>query len=151
MQSYTFEILKDRKKVTDKLYNLFLTTLVDVKNLTKYETIIYENEECRLDLISKRLYGTKTYVEELMIINNIVNPFSIKAGDTFFYVSPADIELMKRPEEEFVAETISGKNKSTRKDPTRRKGVPPTIKPIDFEQVIVDRKAKTIKLNTKLS
>jgi len=151
MVSYTFKIITDRKKTEDKLFDLFLDTIVDVKGLTKYEDIVEESEEARLDLISKRIYGSKQYVEELMLINNILNPFSIVAGQTIYYLGLDEIKLLRRPEQEFVGTTVAKQNKSTRKDPTRQKGVPPTIKPMDFEQIMVDKKGKTIKLNTRLS
>jgi hypothetical protein len=157
MKSYTFEIITKRRtdknsQGNDSLYDIFLNTIVDV-NLDRYEDIVNENEEGRLDLVSKRLYGTTAYVEELMMLNNIVNPFSITVGQMIYVLPGSQIEFMRKPEQvvETSANVASPKNKNTRKDPSRQKGVPPTIKPVDFEQVLVDRKNKTIRINNKLS
>jgi len=71
----------------------------------------------------------------------------------WFFCDLNDIGYFRNPEknEEISENVAKPRNKNTRKDPNRVKGVPPTIKPLDFEQMLVDRKNKTIKLNNKLS
>ena len=148
MYSYTLENIK-RDVNQDGLYNLFRQTVLDKFSL-KLVDYVRETETGRLDLISDRLYGTDIYVEELMLINNIINSWNIKSGDYIFYVpNPETYRLLEKDDEDtdIVAKPI---NKNTRKDPNRVEGVIPTIKPLDFEQIIIDKKNKKIKLNTKL-
>ena len=65
MKSFTFDIIK-REITQDFLYNLFQKSIVD-QQATRMEDIVQDGEECRLDLISKRIYGSSNYVEQLMI------------------------------------------------------------------------------------
>jgi len=152
MNSYTFKIITENKRDIneDNLYNLFVDTIVD-KDVIRYPDIVMEGEEGRLDLVSKRIYGGN-YVEELMMINNILNPFSIVEGQEIEVVASGDLGLFRDPELKTVQSNSVANpiNKNTRKDPKREKGVPPTIKPIDFEQLMVNKTNKTIRINTKL-
>lgn len=151
MRSFTFDVIQ-RDKNQDNLCDIFSKSVVD-RNLYRYENIVQVGEEGRIDLVCSRLYGTTKYVEELMVINNILNPFSINVGDTIYYVALKELEAMNMTEKpEVNSEKVANpKTKNTRTDPSRQTGVPPTIRPLDFEQLIVDKKNKTIKLNTKLS
>jgi len=151
MQNFTLDNIK-RDKNQDNLCDIFSKSVVDVPSY-KYEDVVQDYEESRLDLVSFRLYGTTKYVEELMVINNILNPFSISIGDTIYYIAEELVVGMNQIDKpEINSEKVANpKNKKTRTDPSRQTGVPPTIRPIDFEQMIVDKKNKTIKLNTKLS
>lgn len=152
MKSYTFEIIDERSKNEEGLYDIFLDTVID-KDLIKYQTIVKEKEEARMDLLCKRIYGTSMYIEELMLMNNIINPFSIVVGQLIEFVGQDDISYYRDPEEtnEKSENIANPKNKNTRKDPNREKGVPPTIKPIGFKQILVDKKNKSIRINNKLS
>lgn len=151
MRSYTFDIIK-RDTKQDNLYNIFSTSIID-QPIQRLKTYVYEGEECRLDLVSKRLYLTTIYEEELMVINNIINKFSISVGDEIEYVDNNAIQLFRSfdVDDGQNSEKVANQNKSTRVDPNRQSGVPPTIRPLDFEQMMVDKKNQTIKLNTKLS
>lgn len=152
MNSYTFKIVTENRRDIneDSLYNLFVDTIID-KDVVRYPQIVMEGEEGRLDLVSKRIYGGN-YIEELMMINNILNPFSIVEGQEIDVVAPGDLGLFRDPElKTEQSNTVANPtNKNTRKDPKREKGVPPTIKPIDFEQLMVNKTSKTIKINTRL-
>ena len=151
MVSFTFEVIT-RDKQQNYLYDIFAKSVVD-KNVGRVEDYVRENEESRLDLVSLRIYGTTKYVEELMVINNILNPFSIKNGDAIFYVNSNELGFFNEKDKEVSSsdKVANPKKKDTRTDPSRQKGVPPTIRPVDFEQMLVDKKNKTIKLNTRLS
>ena len=155
MINYTFTVIK-RDPKQNNLYDLFSFSGVrDIMSIQKYLDVVNDGEECRMDLISKRLYGTSAYVEELMRINNILNPFSVNAGDPLYFVMVEDLEYYRYVD--FDSKVLSTRisnpkdKKGTRVDPTRQTGVPPTIRPIDFKQILVDKQNKTIKLNTKLS
>lgn len=153
MISYTLENLK-RNEEQDNLYDLFKDTLLDSDKLTKYLTTVQDGEEMRLDLVSRRIYGTTAYEEELMILNNILNSWSIQKGDEIYFLPSNVIDLMKQPEKENVKvdkKTTKKVDKNTKYDTNRTKGVIPTIKPLDFKSITVDKKAKKIKINNKLS
>lgn len=149
MYSYTFEkVIK--KKEDNGLFDIFRQTVIDMK-LAKFTTIVQTGEEMRLDKVSNRLYGSTNFVEELMVINNICNPWSIKEGDPIMYVHPNEIPVLKQLEKEDVVSNKSiNPKKSTRVDENRSKGVAPTIKPKNLKQVIVDKNNQTIKVNGKL-
>jgi len=152
MNTYTFKVITRDKE--SNLFDIFSKSVVDKDINYKYlQNIVKDGEEGRLDRVSKRIYGTSGFVEELMMINNIVNPFTIQVGDAIFFVPVDYIAYYRETEEkeENTEKLANPKNKNTRKDPTRQKGVPPTIRPLDFKQILVDRKSNTIKLNTKLS
>lgn len=152
MLSYTFKVIT-RDTNQSNLYNIFSSSVVDSQYGFRYTQVVNEGEECRLDLFCNRIYGTSLYVEELMMINNIINPFSISVGDTLYYVDLTSLRYFNKVDDDSATITnkINVSSKSTRVDPTRQTGVPPTIRPVDFKQIIVDKNSQTIKLNTKLS
>lgn len=148
MISFTFNTIT-RDINQDNLYDIFRQTVID-KPVDRLIDYVREEEEARVDKICLRLYQNTAYIEEFMILNNIVNPWSIKSGDEIVYINSLNI-LRETLKEETEQQTNTKTKKDTRIDPTRQKGVPPTIKPADFEQIIIDKKNQTIKLNTKLS
>jgi hypothetical protein len=151
MYSFTLENLK-RDIEQDNLYNLFIQTYVD-KNIQLYNTIITDDEDMRLDKVSKRIFGYSGYIEELMQINNILNIWNVKSGDQISYSPINNLELLKQLEKQLdnVYEKISKTNKKTRVDPDRQKNVPPTIKPKKFKSIVLDKKNKTITIKGKIS
>lgn len=150
MISYTFDNIK-RDENQGGLYDIFRQTIIDRK-MTLSQDYVQETEEGRLDLVCKRLYGSVKYLEELMMINNIINMWNVKRNDTIYYVSIDLIESYRELEkDDDTSKTIANpKNKSTRTDPNRETGVIPTIKPSNFDQIIIDKKNKKIKINNKL-
>lgn len=151
MLSYTLDNLKVNPD-QDFLYDIFKNTVVD-KKIPRRTTVVQEGEEMRLDLVSKRLYGTTEYVEELMILNNILNPWSIKKQDSIVFLDYQSISLLQDLEidEEITSEKSAKPNKNTRVDANRNKGVIPTIKPINLKQLEVDKTSEKIKINNKLT
>jgi len=145
MVGFTFEVIK---RGNYKLYNLFSNTIID-RNVITESIVVEEREEARMDLISLKLYGSTEYIEELMMINNILNPFSIEVGATIKYVPTHVLEYYQDTSEPIIKTDKKKKtnNKSTRKDLKR----PPTLRPDNFEQVLIDKENKTLKLNTKVS
>ncbi len=148
MYSFTFDTIT-RDENQDFLYDIFTQTIIE-KPEDLYYNFIKNDEEMRFDKTMKRLYQSSYNLEEFMVLNNIINPWSIKSGNVVYYIS--NLQSLRQVEkDESITNNFIKKNKSTRIDPNRQKGVPPTIKPVDFEQILVDKKNKTIKLNTKLS
>ena len=151
MYSFTLENLK-RDIEQDNLYNLFIQTYID-KNLQLYQTYVTEDENMRLDKISKRIFGFSGYIEELMQINNILNIWNVKNGDVISYSPINNLELLKSLEKQLddVYEKISRPNKKTRVDPDRKTNVPPTIKPKSLKSIVLDTKNKTITIKGNIS
>lgn len=151
MYSFTFDTIT-RDENQDLLYDIFTQTVIEKPLDTIYYNFVKEDEECRIDRVMLRLYSSSVNIEEFMVLNDIVNPWSIKSGNLINYIQGLQY-LRELEKDDTVANNVSNptKKKSTRIDPTRQKGVPPTIKPVDFQQILVDKKNKTIKLNTKLS
>jgi len=141
-----------RDSQQDNLYDIFRQTIVDKKIENKYYNFVKTGEECRLDKVSLRLSNSTAYIEEIMLLNNIVNPWSVNLGDEITFLDTF-VVLQEVEEEDTDIKNIvnPSKNKDTRIDPNRQKGTPPTIKPTNFKQILVDKKNQTIKLNTKLS
>jgi len=151
MFSFTLEKIK-RDQEQDNLYNLFTQTYVD-KSLNIQYTMAKNNEDMRLDLVSKRLYGGEGFIEELMQLNNILNIWNIKNGDIIYYTDLKELPYLQALEKEIsdVYNKIAKPNKKTRVDPNRIKQVPPIIKPKEFKSIILDTKNKTIRINGNLS
>jgi len=152
MKSFTLKNLK-RDKKQDNLYNIFKQTYINKNNVPLYETYVNELEEMRLDRISYRLYGSPSYIEELMELNNIMNIWNIKQGDVIYFSPIGSFDNLKELEKEIDddIENISKPNKETRIDKNRSKNVPPTIKPKSLKTLTLDKKNKTIKIHGKLS
>lgn len=66
----------------NNLYDL-IYPLLSYKNkpYTINEYVVKSNREMRIDLISNDIYGSTVYIDELMYLNGIIDPYSIKSGD----------------------------------------------------------------------
>ena len=151
MFSFTLENLKIDQD--ENLYNIFRQTYIDSNKIILHKTFVKTNENMRLDIISERLYGTFTYIEELMQLNNIINVWNIKEGDVILYCPTNNFEKLKALEKELdaVIANIATPNKDTRIDENRNKNVPPTIKPKSLQNLTLDKKNKKIKIQGKIS
>lgn len=67
------------------LFNLFQKNIMYAPSLTLYIYIVPREYEMRLDRISNHIYGSPDYVEELMILNDIINPYSVKEGQYIYF------------------------------------------------------------------
>lgn len=144
--------LNNIKKVTQKpdkdlgqteFYDLTETTFKSRFDIPYSIYYVQKEEEMRLDLICYNIYKSTDYVDILLNVNEIDNPLNIKAGDIIKYPSSKDIELLRvRSESKETVKTLLNKNKSTRKDETRKKYIeenftlPPTILPNPIEPVV---------------
>lgn len=146
---YSFS--KDRlKRDTDQdsLCDFFVNQVIDSLKIQYYTYVVQREDQMRPDLISKKLFGSPDYVEELMVMNNIYNPFSIKEGDSILYCDSADFPYLyvdPTTNNASVVQTLVDPSKSTRKDPARGgTGMTPQIKPDGLQQVTVDYESKKI-------
>jgi hypothetical protein len=64
-----------------KVYDLMEDSFVGETRIPYYTFYVTDEHEMRLDLISLDMYGSTKYMELIMDINGIINPFAIKKGD----------------------------------------------------------------------
>lgn len=133
----------EREEITG-LFNLFKKNIVNTYDITSLKYYIVPREyEMRLDRISEFLYGSPNYVEELMVLNNILNPYSIKQGQYIYFCDLNEISKLYT-KDELSDEKEKNRNKllsSNRKDKkiseNDNKNLPLTIKPSNLEQIKV--------------
>ena len=93
--NYLAKLEYDRTK---NIYNLFITTYSGL-TVNLFVFITERKHEMRLDIISNELYSTTEYVGDLCQLNNILNPFSIRANDIIFYPSEEDLKDLSNVKE----------------------------------------------------
>lgn len=145
MNFYTFE---NTKLDSTGHYNLFEKTMVN-NSKVGYEVFpVTDQFQGRLDLLCRYLHGNTNYLEELMTLNNIINPYSVKTNDKIkYYPNPTNYGLLYQsdvPQESKKDEILMmNRNKTTKKDKNRI-GSPPTIKPDNLKQIDVNHSKKKI-------
>jgi len=150
MEYYSFEILVPDD---EGHYNLFEKTIVNKQNLTVNSYTVPIEYEGRLDLICKRVHNNTKYIEEICVINNIINPFSVKEGTIIYYfanTSNYGLLYESDPDDNTDKDNIlnMNKNKSTKKDKNRI-GSPPPIKPDNLKQIDVNHSKRKITVINK--
>ena len=142
-----------RTSAEGNLYNLDTRTVINnviFPNSLIYTYIVPKEEEMRLDLVCKSIYGSNIYEEELMVFNNILNPFSIKEGDVIKYLQTEQISYLHGFDtiKQNASNSLVNKNKNTKIDPDRKanQGLPPTVKPNGLEQITIDETNAVIRI-----
>lgn len=152
MNYYSFENLEMGQ---DGKYNLFAKTVINKENLPYITTIVDEQFKGRPDLLCTHIHGSTQYLEEFIVLNNLMNSYSLKPGMTIkYFIDPSNYTLMYSddPQDNDVKDEIlqMNKNKETKKD-ANRLGSPPTIKPDNIKQIDVNYSKKKITVLNKLS
>jgi hypothetical protein len=151
MNIYTFDKLTIG---TDGFYDLFAKTVVANANIVDKVFVVTDEYAGRIDLVSKYLYGSDDFTEELMTLNNIMNPWSIKQGDLLLYSSnDTNYQLMYKTDPDAQLDKkdtilMMNNNKVTKKD-ANRIGYPPTIKPDNLKQIDINYNKKKITIINK--
>jgi hypothetical protein len=150
MQFYSFNTLKINN---EGYYDLFAKTIVNKSDLSFNIYVVTDEFKGRLDLICKYLHGNTNYLEELMTINNITNPYSVKTDTNIkYFLNVENYQLLYQSDPEPTTKKDSilnmNKNKSTIKDGNRI-GSPPTIKPDNLRQVDVNHSKRKITVINK--
>lgn len=83
-------LIKDPNQ--DELYNLFIQDFFNRDDIFLRTYIVPIEEEMRIDLVSRSIYGSVDYIDFLMNINDIDFPFNIKEGDIIYYCDETNIE-----------------------------------------------------------
>lgn len=143
MKIYSIENTKRNKKY-DNLYDLFYPMLVDknLNNVKFKEYIVNDNREMRIDLICLDIYNSSDFIDELMHINDIINPYSIKKGDIIKY-PPIDILTLIRNN---YKEDLRNENKLEKDN----KKLPTSIPNDNFMPIMIDKENREIKITNKL-
>lgn len=133
------------------LFNLFQKNIVinNKRNITLYSYVVQREYEMRLDKISNFLYGTPDYVEELMVINDIINPYSVKEGQYLYYCSLDNLEFFYTTDDMFEdtkSKDILINSSKINKNKDNTDNLPLTIKPNNLKQITIteDNKVKII-------
>ena len=139
----------------DGKYNLFEKSVVDRDGLQFRTTVVDEKFKGRPDLLCSHIHGSTKYLEEFLVLNNIINPYSVKPGMLVKYLlNPSDYSLLhdSDPEELTVKDEIlqMNRNKETKRD-ANRIGSPPTIKPDSLKQIDINYTKKKITILNKFN
>lgn len=139
------------------LFNLFQKNMAinTEVNLPLTIFIVPREYEMRLDRISKHIYGSDNYVEELMVLNNIINPYSVKEGDYIYFCDINNLKYL------YVDDDMSDDNKNKRQELINSSNVnknnkisqndqnlPKTIKPSNLEQIKITKDNKVLIINS---
>lgn len=147
MNIYSFDI--SSLKLKDKLFNIFQKNIEYSTEIELYRYIVPREYEMRLDLISKRIYGSSNYVEELMVINNIINPYSVKENQEIYYCTLNNLNYL------YVKDNLADtddlrqdiiKSAQPSKNKQNQDKIPTTLKPKNIKQVTIDTKNRKIKI-----
>ena len=150
MKFYSFENLKID---STGHYDLFQKTMVNNTSLQYEIVVMTDTFNGRLDLMCKFLHGNTNYLEELMTINNIINPYSVKLNNKIrYFPNVSNYQLMYESDPEPTDKKdqilLMNKNKSTKKDKNRI-GSPPTIRPDNLKQIDVNHSKRKITIINK--
>lgn len=150
MNYYSFEKLK--LDYTGH-YDLFEKTIVNDPTLPYSVFPVTDEFNGRLDLLCRYLNGNTNYLEEMMVINNIFNPYSIKSGTLIkYFKNPSDYGMLYQSDKssnDIKDEILSmNKSKQNKKD-NNRIGSPPTIKPDNLKQLDINYSKRKITVMNK--
>lgn len=147
MEFYSFE---NTDRDEEGFYDLFRKTVVNQTDVS-YDTLkISRDIEYRPDLASKAAYGSNEYVEEMLAMNNIINPFALLNGSEIFKAfNSANLQSMYKKDvdtNEEAKEKILNVNKNKT---SKSSNYPPTIKPSGLKQLDVNYNKKKITIINK--
>lgn len=148
MSIYSFDV-KSISKNDENLFDIFEKNIEYSTTIPLHKYFIPREFEMRLDLISKELYGSSRYIEELMVINNIMNPYSLKENQMIYYCTINDMQALyikdDMKENDKIRESII-KSSQTNKKSQQRDKIPTTLRSKNVKQVTIDSKNRKIKI-----
>jgi hypothetical protein len=149
---YIYSLEKTKLIVDEKFYDIFYPMLIDKYDMLTFgEYVVNSHREMRIDLISIDIYGDTRYVDELLHLNGIVDPYSIKKGDTIYYAMNIDVIRNSYENENinsYVDGYITGTTSNVVDDVFTSN---PTLKPSGYKPMIVDTNNNEIIITNKLS
>ena len=133
----------DKELGQTKFWDLTETTYQSRNDISYSFYYVEDTDEMRIDLICNNIYGTTEFVDIILNFNEISNPLNIKSGDILKYPARDNIELLRyRKESKDLTKSLLNRNKSPRKDDSRKKyigddfSLPPTVLPSPTEAVV---------------
>lgn len=149
----TNKIKRDSKQ--DYLFDLFQKNIVRNRGVSLNAFIVPAEYEMRLDKISNYLYGSPDYVEELMVLNDIISPYSVKEGQLIYFADQSNFNNLYTTDEmstvkENQRQRLINSNQKNRdkKKLTSDQNLPPNIKPSSLEQIKVSKDNKVTLINS---
>ena len=135
------------------LFNLFQKNTKFEDNVVFKIYVVPREYEMRLDKISNHIYGTPNYVEELMLLNDLINPYCVKEGQEIIFCSQSDIisfyvkdDMLNNNDKKKSLVSSSQPNRNKQKLSNSDKNLPPTVKPQGLEQIKVDKNTKKVRI-----
>lgn len=141
----------------DNLFDLFQKNVVNnSKNMILEIYIVPREFEMRLDRVSDYIYGSSSYMEELMVLNDIINPYSIKEGQYIYFCQVNDLQKLYTIDnlqnlKETARQNLIKSNKNQNNINlygTSDQNLPPTVKPSNLQQVKVTKDNKIQIINS---
>jgi len=152
LENGKIQIDSDGNPITD----IIAPIVISRDDLTLYPHIVTIDEEMRSDLIMWSIYGQRGYVDEIMTLNNIVDPLSIKLGDIIWFVDENDISKLRKIQsvqtEEEIINALVDPDSERKLDYNRETGknLLPSVKPSGLKQIDVNVENNTIKVINRL-
>jgi len=146
-----YRIKRDSEQ--NNLFDVFQKNIVNSLSIGKRIYIVPREYEMRLDRISVHLYGSSDYVEELMVLNDLINPYSVKEGQYIYFCQYEDLaqlyttdEIPTQQDKARQALINSIQTDRNKKNLFNDENLPISIKPTILKQVSVtsDNKIKII-------
>lgn len=145
MKIYSIDNTK-RDEKQDNLYDLFYPMLTGGENIKMGEYVVRDAREMRMDLICTDIFGSSIYVDELMFINKIIDPYSVKNGDIIYY--PLNKQLIENVRRQYESDKDISANKAGLKNSS---GEVTTSRPShNYNPVTLDTNNKEISIINKL-
>jgi len=143
MKIYSLENT-ERLKDNDNLYDMFYPMLKTL-NVSVKEYKVKKEREMRMDLICLDIYGDKNLIDELMHINGIIDPYSIKEDDIIYYPDYNNISLYRK---NYGGNKIELKKESKQKNEYSQELT--TSSPTDSNPISIDKNKNEIIITNKL-
>ena len=140
----TKKIKRDSEQ--NNLFDLFQKNVINTKNIPLILYIVSRELEMRLDRISEYIYGSSDYVEELMILNDIINPYSVKEGQYIYFCDISMLPMLYTQDEMLDDKELQRLALINSSQPNRSKtffdsnqNLPTNIMPSNTQQIKINK------------
>lgn len=122
---------------------LYALTYIKGESVALYPFILKRQHEMRIDLVSFDMYGSTDYVDAIMDLNGLVNPFAVKEGQMLFYTRAENIKTLRteRTQLDALRDALIDRSKKHKTDAARqdyrsrqsqveqdKRALPPTVR-----------------------
>jgi hypothetical protein len=149
---YIYSLENTKISIDSNFFDLFYPMLSDNYDLLSFgEYKVESSREMRMDLISMDIYGDTKHVDELLYLNGIVDPYSVKMNDIIYYANNINIIRTSYKNENLSTKidyVITGTTSIVVNDVFANN---PTLAPNGYKSMIVDTDNNEIIITNKLS